>query len=344
MAKFDGLALFSGGLDSLLAIKVLQEQGLKILGLHFFSPFFGNPSKLEKWQEEYGLQLIAIDISQEYLKMLLNKPAHGLGSVLNPCIDCKILMLKEAKKLLPSFGASFLVSGEVLGQRPMSQRKDTLPLIVKKAEVEDILVRPLTALNLEPTLPERKGIIDRSKLLGFKGRGRKGQLALAKKFGFKDFATPAGGCLLTDPEISKRYTTILKNIDTPTPRHFEWALWGRHFWWEKHWLIIGRNKTDNESLLGFTREEYILRLVDFPGPVAIAVYPLKWDKSRLKEAASFLIHFAPKALRSGKNKFKISLKKEGLKEVLEVDLKLKDAFNWQEPIWYEEIKRSLNNK
>ncbi|KUJ95768.1 MAG: tRNA-uridine 2-sulfurtransferase [Desulfonauticus sp.] len=344
MEKYDGLALFSGGLDSLLAIKLLEKQGLKILGLHFYSPFFGARDKVEKWQEEYGLKLLALDIGQEYLKMFLGRPKYGLGKVLNPCIDCKILMLKKAKELLTPFGAKFLVSGEVLGQRPMSQRRDTLPLIPREAGVEGILVRPLTALNLKPTEVEQSGLVQREKLLGIKGRGRKEQLALAREFGLTSIPSPAGGCLLTDLEMGKRYTSLLKYVKEPELRYFDLALWGRHFWWNNYWLIIGRNKADNDKLIKLAQDEYLLRLADYPGPIALGVYPKSWPQEILRQAASFLVHFAPKALRSEEKHLAIKVVKKEESFVLEVSKEPREVFKWQEPGWQEEVKRELIGK
>jgi tRNA U34 2-thiouridine synthase MnmA/TrmU len=189
---YDALALFSGGLDSLLAVKVLQEQNLRVLGLHYVSPFFGKPHLVEHWRKTYGIEAVPVDIRRAFLDML-KRPAHGYGKHMNPCVDCKILMLAHARTLLPQYGAKFLVSGEVLGQRPMSQRADTLNLIRKGAAVQDLLLRPLSAQKLLPTPMETSGLVDRERLPGIWGRGRTEQLALAARFGITDIPTPAGG-------------------------------------------------------------------------------------------------------------------------------------------------------
>ena len=188
-ARYDGLALFSGGLDSILAARLLMEQGKKILCLHFTSPFFGDEKAVPVWEKKYGLEIIAVDIAEEYCRMLCHNPANGFGSALNPCVDCKILMMKKAKTLMAQFGAKFLISGEVIGQRPMSQRRDTLHVIRRDAEVKDILLRPLCAKCMEPTPFELSGEVEREKLLGIYGRGRKEQLALAKTFNITDIPT-----------------------------------------------------------------------------------------------------------------------------------------------------------
>ena len=173
MKNYDGIALFSGGLDSILAARLLMEQGRSIKCLHFFSPFFGHPGRVEHWQEVYGLDITAVDASAAFVDMLRRGPAYGFGSAMNPCVDCKILMMRMARECMEEYGAKFLVSGEVLGQRPMSQRRDTLNVIRRDAEVRDILLRPLCAKLLDPTAAEESGLVDRSRLLGLNGRGRK---------------------------------------------------------------------------------------------------------------------------------------------------------------------------
>ena len=166
------LSLFSGGLDSILAAKLLQEQNIRVTCLHFHTPFFGKPEKIPHWSKIYGLDIRPVDIAEEYTALLAARPVYGFGSVLNPCVDCKILMLRHARRLLTELEASFIISGEVLGQRPMSQRRDTLNVIQRDAGVQGLLLRPLCALHLDPTEAELSGLVDRERLLGFSGAAR----------------------------------------------------------------------------------------------------------------------------------------------------------------------------
>ena len=308
---YDALALFSGGLDSILAVKVLQEQGLRVLGLHFVSPFFGKPHLRKHWREEYGIEVACVDVRRAYLDMLA-RPAHGYGKHLNPCVDCKILMLAHARTLLPKYGATFLVSGEVLGQRPMSQRADALNLIRKSAGVKDLLLRPLSAQKLGPTPMEESGLVDRARLPGIWGRGRKDQLALAAHFGITDIPTPAGGCNLAEAEPAARYLPILKHLADPGPRDFSLSHLGRQYWAGGYWLSIGRNQRDNEALEAARLPgDLLFRLRDLPGPMALGRQyapapgtievaqpgqtPQAWTAEVLADAAAFVASYSPKA-------------------------------------------------
>ncbi|HKK32615.1 MAG TPA: tRNA(5-methylaminomethyl-2-thiouridylate) methyltransferase [Desulfomicrobiaceae bacterium] len=298
---YHALALFSGGLDSIIATKVIQAQGLDVLGLHFVTPFFGKPQLVPGWEKNYGIPITSIDISREYIRLLKEWPLHHFGKVLNPCVDCKILMLEKARELMDVYGATFLISGEVVGQRPMSQRRDALNIIRKAAEAKEILLRPLSARLLEPTPMEESGLVDRDKLPQISGRGRKKQLELARKFKITDIPTPAGGCLLAEKESANRYWQILKHFPAPEPDDFFFANIGRQYWSGPHWLAIGRNRKDNEELERLAREtDYLFDLVDFPGPSGVGrpVPGQEWSEETIRQGAALMASFSPRARQS----------------------------------------------
>ncbi|MBN2453047.1 MAG: tRNA 4-thiouridine(8) synthase ThiI [Candidatus Omnitrophica bacterium] len=266
------VVLLSGGLDSILAAKLMLELGIDIACVTYIIEFAmcgGGLMAASSAAEALGVPLKAVDITAEYVDML-KKPEHGYGANINPCIDCKILMLKKAKAYMEETGASFLVTGEVLGERPMSQRRDALNIIEKNAGVRGILLRPLSAKLLPPTLPETEGIVDREKLLDIQGRGRKPQLELAKKFGIKEYPNPSGGCLLTDPGFTKRVKDLIIH-EGLTVEGLRLLKIGRHFRFSKYVkLIVSRDGTENDALEPLIREgDVCFRLKDHGGPLAI---------------------------------------------------------------------------
>jgi hypothetical protein len=302
MKSYHALALFSGGLDSILAAKTVMAQGLDVLCLHFVSPFFGKPHNVDHWRTVYSLDIESVDVSDAFVAMLANGPAHGLGKCLNPCVDCKILLLRRAKELLDTYGARFLVTGEVLGQRPMSQRLDALNIISRDSGTRDILLRPLSAHKLPPIAAETSGLVDREKLHNFGGRGRKDQLVLAQAFGVTEIPTPAGGCLLTEQPSAQRFFPLFTRLADPLPRDFELANIGRQYWAGARWLAIGRNKSDNtrlEALVG--KDDLVFKVRDFPGPLGLARRHARavWDADAVADAAMFLASFNPKAVAAG---------------------------------------------
>jgi hypothetical protein len=300
----DVIVLFSGGLDSLLAAKLLQRQGLSVKCWHAFSPFFGKPRARGFWRETYGLDVHTEDVGEDFAAMLCQGPSHGFGKVLNPCVDCKIHLLRRARMYMHSVGARALASGEVPGQRPMSQRRDAMRVIAREAGVTDILVRPLGAGLLEPTLPEREGLIDRSRLASISGRARTGQIALAARFGITEIPTPAGGCRLTDRESARRYWPLLTRLAAPTSADFALANLGRQFWTRDRetsfWLCVGRNKEDNERLAQAAEAgDALLSLRDMPGPTALARGGVLWPSSTMLRAAKLTAACSPTAVAAG---------------------------------------------
>ena len=226
-------------------------------------------------KEKYNLNVELVDLSAGYLELLRN-PSHGFGKNFNPCIDCKIMMLRKAKELMKTYGTSFLITGEVLGQRPMSQRRDTLNLIERDAECRDILLRPLSARLMTPTMPEREGLVDRDRLYTFSGRGRKPQIALARELGITDFPAPAGGCVLTDPNLAARIRRFYEGLfligkEEITASDIRLLLLGRQFRPPGgHWLVLGRNEQENERLAELREtDDWLLHMPERPGPTAL---------------------------------------------------------------------------
>jgi len=296
--KYDAVALMSGGLDSLLAMRVIMDQGLRVLGLHFCSPFFGHPELINHWEKIYGVELKAIDITQEHISLIKNKPKHGYGSVLNPCTDCHILMAKKAKEIMEKINAKFIISGEVIWQRPMSQRPDSLNIVHNDSKTKSILLRPLSALWLEPTKPEITGLVDRNRLLKLSGRGRSEQLELAKHYGFTEIPMPGGGCILTERKSSARFWVILNNFESPTAIDFQIAQAGRFFYYGNHILAISKNTNDADLLESCQKtNDIIMELVDYGGPLALGRSESDWSDEYIYEAAALMASYATKAIR-----------------------------------------------
>ncbi|NNF47857.1 MAG: thiamine biosynthesis protein [Desulfofustis sp.] len=281
MSRVRAISLFSGGLDSICATRVVMAQGVEVLAIKFVSPFFGydilrDPDGYRsKIKQKYGIEVSVYDISEEYLQML-RSPSHGFGKYFNPCVDCKIFMLERAKTMLDEFGASFLITGEVLGQRPMSQRRDTLNVIERDSATRSLLLRPLSAKLMNPTEAELNGWVDREKLLDFSGRGRSRQIALAKSFGITDFPAPAGGCILADPILSTRIARVYNNDFVVTQQNMNVAdillmLIGRQFLLpNRGWLVLGREEKENDRLEELQEPGDIkLFIEERPGPVAL---------------------------------------------------------------------------
>ena len=245
--KVRALSLLSGGLDSLLAVKVLEEQGIEVVGLTFTSPFFG-AENARKGADQLGIELVVIDITGPHLE-LVKTPPHGYGKGMNPCIDCHALMVKMAGELMEREGYDLIATGEVLGERPMSQNMQSLSTVARDSGYADFLLRPLSAKLLPPTKPERDGKVDRERLLAIEGRSRKPQIALAAKYGITSYLQPAGGCLLTDPNFSARLRELLEKNPAATEADVRLLRLGRHFRFPSGAkAIVGRDEKDNEKI------------------------------------------------------------------------------------------------
>ena len=316
------IVLLSGGLDSLLAAKLLKDQGIKVQGLTFVTPFF-NPSA-SLGAGSLGIPLRVVDISEEHFK-LLKDPPHGYGKNVNPCIDCHGLMLKKAKEMMSRAagfryagkkeGYDFVATGEVLGQRPMSQNKQSLAVVEKLAGLEGYLLRPLSAQLLKETIPEQRGLVNRSKLLGLSGKQRKAQMALAKKWKIKEYATPSGGCLLTDPGYAERFKKLQKAFPYFNLHEVELLKYGRLFIdpassdagrGSDYLFIVGRNQKDDLAIKKIAaKDDVLLEIKDIPGPITLlhffrvtrAPVPERIKKTALEKAAGKTVRYGNKRVR-----------------------------------------------
>jgi len=264
-----GLCLLSGGLDSQLAVCVLRAQGVSVEGVVFSSPFF-KISAARQAAETLGLTLHIVDFTHDIVGLVLH-PAHGFGGALNPCIDCHALMIRRAGEMMTEKGFDFVATGEVLNQRPMSQNRRSLGIVEKDSALGGRLVRPLSALLLEPTQPETEGLIDRTRLLGLSGRTRKPQMALAAQYGLKEYPSPAGGCLLTEKGFCRKLADMRQNEGLESERLLRLLLCGRHFRLPGGAkCVAGRDSRDNMALRQAQREnDILLHTVNVPGPTAL---------------------------------------------------------------------------
>jgi tRNA-uridine 2-sulfurtransferase len=283
------IALFSGGLDSMLAAELIRRQNIDVLGLTFTTPFF-TAQKAQAAARLLNLPLTVEDITVEHLKML-KSPRYGYGKNMNPCIDCHTLMLQIAGKKMEQTGFDFIITGEVLGQRPMSQNKQSLYVVAKNSGYADYILRPLSAKLLDPIKAERENLIDRSQLLSIQGRGRKDQINLAADFGIKDYAPPAGGCLLTDPMFTRRLRDLFSHQEDHDIHDLNLLKYGRHFRLDDQGkIIVGRNNFDNEKIREFsTDDDLVLLMADFPGPNVIIPHG---NEALLPFAASLCVRYS----------------------------------------------------
>ncbi len=281
------IALISGGLDSMLAAKLILDQGVQVEGINFYTGFCveGHTHAIRKkdvqkqkrnnalWvAEQLGIKLHIVDVVEEYKDVLIH-PRHGYGAHMNPCLDCKIFMVKKAMEWIEQNGFDFIITGEVIGQRPMSQRKDTMPVVAHQSGADDRLLRPLCARNLPPTLPEREGWVEREQLLDLSGRSRKPQMALAAQYGFTDYAQPSGGCcFLTDEQYSRKLVDLWEHRSSRDYTLDDIMLLkvGRHLRPAPHFkLVVGREEGENNFLSGYRKEFTHLTVESHMGPLVL---------------------------------------------------------------------------
>jgi len=269
------VSLFSGGLDSILATRLMVEHGIEVHALNFSSVFCASRSKngnvkVIKTAQDLGVPIKVMDITREFME-IVKSPRYGRGRNMNPCIDCRIFSFKKAGHFMKDIGASFIVTGEVLGERPMSQTKNSIELIEKKSGLEGLIVRPLSARLLKPSIPEEMGIVKRDNLLDIHGRKRERQIKLAESFDIKDYPNASGGCLLTDRGFSHRLKDLLQyNVDCDI-NDLELLKIGRQFRIrDTAKLFVGRNEKENTQLLSFSSPgDYIFDVLDYPSPIGL---------------------------------------------------------------------------
>ena len=267
------LALFSGGLDSVLAMKIVADQGIEVIAVNVNIGFGSSSDRTEHMKnmcKQIGVKLEILDLRQLYLDEVLFDPKYGYGKNFNPCIDCHGFMFRYTGKLLEKYDADFMISGEVLGQRPMSQRKDALENVKKLSEYDDLIIRPLSAKLLTPSKPELEGWIDREKLYDISGRNRQRQLLLAKEIGLENFESPGGGCLLTEIQFSNKLRDFVDH-DKLEVEDINTLKAGRHFRLpDGAKLIIGRDQDDNEKIKNTSSDKYYkARILDASGPLCL---------------------------------------------------------------------------
>jgi hypothetical protein len=319
--KRKALALLSGGLDSTLAVKMMLDMGIDVEALNFTSPFCtctgknrGCKSEAIRVAEEFNIPIKVIHKGLDYLNIVRN-PKHGYGKGLNPCVDCRIYLLRKAREYMAECGADFVITGEVLGQRPMSQRRDTLRVIERESGLEGMLLRPLSAQHFEPTVAEKEGWVDREKLLAIKGRSRKELFELAEEIDVNNYPCPAGGCLLTELSFVPKMQDLFDYSDDLDPRDFRLLKIGRHLRvGERTKVIIGRDESDND-LLEAARQEGEAAITWLDGNTPVGVITGRQDQVCLDLAARILLRYT-KADKGAD--CRISVRQSGAEQVLTV--------------------------
>lgn len=297
--KIKAVVLLSGGLDSGLAAAVVKKLGIDVYAYHFLTLFSDSAKGAGMYAEKIGIPIKIEKAGLEYYNMIKN-PKHGYGKHTNPCIDCKIYILKQAKKYADSIGAKFIITGEVLGQRPMSQHLNALTTIEKESGLSGYLLRPLSAKFLEPTIAEKEGWITREKLLNIKGRSRKMQVELARKYKLIKEYFAGGGCLLTNKEYSKKIDDLFEH-GIFDERDIELLKYGRHFRIKNTKIIVGRRKSDNDKLLALKKEENLcLEVIGTGSPVTLLI------GEKTKEAIKLAAELTARYSDSKETKTKVS--------------------------------------
>ncbi len=298
MKKHRAVALYSGGLDSTLAILAVLRQGIDVKAVTFMNHFGCDVSDRSSCSknpfaaaEKFGFEVKMSHLSGKFLDIVKN-PKFGHGKNMNPCVDCRILMLREAKEFMEMTGAEFIITGEVLGQRPMSQRRDSLNIIDREASLKGFVLRPLSAKLLKPTIPEEQGIVSREQLYDFGGRSRKPQMALAEEFGLTEYPAPAGGCLLTEPNYAYRLRELLNHRPDPSSLDLHMLRIGRHFRISPGCkVIVGRDHSENDAILKLADEKSpLMRVLGHGSPLALLMG--RTDEQAIMTAAALCARYS----------------------------------------------------
>jgi len=291
LVKKKGLALLSGGLDSTLAVKMMVDQGVEMEAVHFTTPFCNcDKCSVDQVGEEFNVPVHHLFMGQDFLDLIADPP-HGYGSQMNICIDCRINMLQKAKELGDEIGAEFFVTGEVLGQRPFSQRRNAMALIEAKAGLKGKILRPLSAKLMEPTEAEEEGVVDRESLYSITGRRRIPQMELAEELGVYDYPCPSGGCLLTDPQFAKKLRDHLAH-EKPELEDMIFLRMGRHFRLGGVKVIVGRNEKENNILSALAEKRGFPRLevVGHMGPITVVMGGT--DDETMEKVAAITVRYS----------------------------------------------------
>jgi tRNA-specific 2-thiouridylase len=320
MKKTKALALFSGGLDSTLATELILRQGIGVVAINFKSPFClcaqdgCGPLNAAK---QLGIKIKVVNVGDQYLQ-IVRKPKHGYGKNMNPCIDCRIFILKKAKKLAKDMDASFIFTGDVLDERPMSQHFKALKTIEEEAGLKGKILRPLSARLLPETVVEKKGLVDRAKLLDIHGRSRKPQIKLAAEFNIKDYPFPAGGCLLTCKEYAKKLRDLFEHKKRCSMADIALLKVGRHFRFKENKIIVGRNEEENNLLTAKKSwNDYYFEVPDIGSPITL----LKGAKTKkaIKAAAALTAFYSD----AEKSEVKVNFGREKLDHSVTVSMPTK---------------------
>ncbi len=293
------IALLSGGLDSTVALKLILMQGIDVLAVQFSSIFcqcdMKNGCGASSVANNFGIPLKHVAIGNDYLKVIKN-PEFGYGQGMNPCIDCRIYMFRKAKEIMEKEQADFIFTGEVVNQRPFSQKKHIMDLIDKKAGIEGLILRPLSAKLLPLTEAEKKGIVDREKFLEIKGRRRKIQYDFVKNFKIKGYSCPSGGCLLTDKIFSKRLKEMFRVNPECNFSDIKLLKYGRIFWEDKTLIIVGRNKEENEILKNLAKKDDILIILENTPSPTVLIRGENLDNKIIEKGKAFIFKYTTKKI------------------------------------------------